>query len=156
MNKARAALLLAALLGHGTLLLSYLITSPSPADFGRVPKRLYFYLVAAALVAYICHLAFVALLVSRRSVPDGALYLAAWCVGLYCALQVAFIPLVRLVVAQKSSVWTLRTLLILCILPMVVLAGTGIEVGGRGLTSLGLIVTAHVVLNDAVVYGFLV
>ena len=151
----QVTLVVTAILGNAILLLSYLVTSPSTADFGRVPKSLHLYLLVAALIAYLCHLAFVALLAREQRASDNALYLSAACVAFYCSLQLAFVPLVRRVVAGKSSVWSLRALLMLCIIPMVLLAGIGIEVGGLTLATLGLIPAAHVVLNDAIVYGFL-
>ena len=155
MEASRLTLVLTAIVANVALLLSYVVTSPSEADFGKVPQSLHVYLLVAALVAYVCHLAFVSVLASKRDVADSTFYLAAACVAIYCALQLAFIPLVREVAAGKVSVWAVRTLLILCILPMVILAGIGVEIGGSLLMTLGLIPAAHVVLNDAIVYGFL-
>lgn len=122
-------------------------------DFGSFPRSLRIYSLLAFGVSYFCNLAFLMVMLQKKTIPDNTYYVALMCVVLYYALQMAFIPCVR--ISKKTSKWFVRLLLLLCIFPIAILAGIGVELNDWLLSLLGIIVLLHVCINDAILFGFL-
>ena len=155
MPRAQLALLLATLVVNAALWVSYVSLKLRPSDFGRVPDSMRLYALATAGIAYVCNLAFVGLLCARDRVPTSSVYLALACVVAYYALQLGFVPLVRAAVRGDASRWLVRALLLACVLPISILAGIGVELKDVRLATLGVVTALHVMVNDAIIFGFL-
>ena len=93
-------------------------------------------------------------MIASKNVSSQTLTTVIICVLIYYTLQLFFIPLVRASQNGYSKNWV-RALLIICIVPMTILAGIGIESGDASLSILGMITALHVLVNDAVLYGYL-
>ena len=154
MQHSKIALLLTTVLLNIMLWLSYVVLQVSSADFGRLKGASRKYLLYAAASAYICNLAFVGLLLFDKRASPSMTWTATACVAIYYGLQFFFIPTVRASTTRGASRNYVRSLLIACILPVVVLAGIGLELRRPLLSALGIIVVAHVAINDAILYGY--
>lgn len=124
-----------------------------PGDFGETPKYLHVYMLICAFIAYIANLAYV-FIVAAKGVHSSTISVVTACVLCYYVLQLFFIPLVR-ATQNGYSKWWVRALLIICVIPISILAGIGIEIGDATLTILALITVLHVLINDALLYGYL-
>ena len=149
----RAALILTTVILNTVLWISYVRMGVSMEDFGNVRSSLRQYMLVSAGLAYACNLAFILLLSLDRRASEGTLAIATACVAIYYALQLLFVPSVRGVARGMSRNFT-RALLIACIVPVVVLAGLAVRMRSMTLSVLGLLVVAHVTVNDAILYGF--
>tara|TARA_B100000683_G_scaffold253445_1_gene271209 strand:- start:389 stop:856 length:468 start_codon:yes stop_codon:yes gene_type:complete len=154
MKPARLTLLCVAIVSNAALLASYLVTGVRASDFGNFPRPLWGYALLTASIAYVANLAFVGVAVADPKLSAEDAYIIAACVFLYYALQVFFIPLVRASTQHAKSRWMARSMLIACVIPMAVVAGIGVRMG-RVAGALAIIPAAHVLINDAILYGFL-
>lgn len=152
---ARTSLVATTVVVNLALWSSYAMLKVGRRDFGATPKHLRMYLLVAALVAYAANLAFVGLLCAKDDVPASSIWVATACVAVYYALQLGFVPLVRSSARGRTAKNWVRALLIACVVPMTVLAGIGVESGSAVVAALGIVAVAHVLINDAVLFGFL-
>lgn len=135
------------------LWISYWMVGYKKSDFGKTPKHLHVYMVVCALAAYLANLWYV-FIIASKDVPSETITIVMVCVLCYYILQMFFIPLVRATQAGYSK-WWVRALLIICVIPMSVLAGIGVRSGDCLLGVLGIITVLHVLINDALLYGYL-
>ena len=133
------------------LWVGYAVTGLRKSDFGNVPGKAQLYFLISAALAYVANLVFIAMLAKK---PESHLYAAAVCVGVYYILQLAFVPLVRASQNGRSANWV-RSLLLMCIIPIAVLAGIAVLTRELVLVTLGVFVALHVVVNDAILFGYL-
>ena len=141
--------------GTGVLVAWYAAHGWTRADFGRVPPSWHAYLVVAALVANACLLALIALLASGGKLSAATTAVATTAVLAYVALQMAFAPLARTAVQGRiARAWT-RATLVAAIVPVVVLVSLAARrLDRRPLPlALGATAMAHVVVNDALLFG---
>ena len=155
MKTCKLSLLLGTLIVNIALWLTYILLRVDSGDFGSFPPHLQLYSLVCFGVSYACNLAFLAVMLQKKTIPDQTYYVALSCVLLYYILQLGFIPSVRATTRRRASKWIVRSLLLLCVLPVSILAGIGVESKDWTLSVLGLIVVLHVCLNDAILYGFL-
>ena len=131
---------------------SYQLQGTTLSKFwGNVPEGMWGYLLGAAALAYAMNL----FLVAKLSFHDLNPSLAYWAAGatlMYYVLQMFFLPLVEQAVGNGGSRWPVRILLLVCILPIAALAGIGI---GEGFVISSVFPLLHVIVNDALLYGFL-
>jgi hypothetical protein len=138
------------------LWVSYAIMKPNnDTDFGSVPPGLRMYLLISACVAYVCNWAFIGILGTKDDASDEKINIVTASIVAYYLLQLAFLPIVRSCVQRGVSKWPLRLLLIACVVPMAIVAGIGVEAKDKILATLGIVAATHVLVNDAIVYGFL-
>lgn len=155
MDRPQLLLVLATVLLNVALGASYAVVGLDMADFGRVPRALWWYFVGTAALAFLSMWAFVGVIASKRAVPATSIYAVLASLTVYYALQMAFLPLARSAVQGRTSRWAVRALLLACVPPVAIIAGTGVELKDPWLASLGGVASLHVLFNDAVVYGFL-
>lgn len=155
MRNCKLSLLLGSLVVNFALWLTYALLRVDSRDFGSFPPPLQRYSLVCAAGSYACNLAFLAVMLRTETIPDQTYYVALACVLLHYLLQIGFIPSVRATTRRGGSKWIVRSLLLLCVLPVSILAGIGVESSDWTLSVLGLIVVLHVCLNDAILYGFL-
>lgn len=154
MEAGKAALILAAVGGNLFLGGAYAYQKPSPSDFGSVPASLHSYLLVAAVGAYVCHLAFLAILASQAR-EESVYWIAAACVSVFVAAEAAFFPLLRSSI-KSGEKWRTRALLLAAAAPMVVLAWIGVDSKGPGagwMAGLGTAAAVHFFVNDALLFG---
>ena len=150
----KGRLLLALFVGNVALVASYLLVRPTADDFGRVPKRLHYYFLVTASVCFLCIFSGVAALSFAPKLDDVASYLAVSFVALYYALQIGFLPTVRLV--QKNTIargWV-PALLVASSLPIVGLLIQSIVAEAWVAVVFLAISTIHLVVNDALVFSW--
>ena len=151
---ARPFLIVSTVVANVLLWISYLVMKPVASDFGKTPKKLQKYLLISATVAYLALLVFVGVLAKDKTASNIDIWVAVCSILTYFGLQMAFLPLTRAAVQGGINRNWSRALLLLCTKPIMVL--TGLAIGNRNpvLISLGLVVTLHVVINDALLFGF--
>ncbi len=119
--------------------------------WGNVPKSMWFYLLGSAAVAYVLNLYLVTTLSFRHFDPSLSYSLAA-ATAMYYIMQMLFLPWVNHTVNNRGSRWPVRLLLLVCIVPIAITASIGVQ---RGFYVSAIGPLAHVVINDALLYGFL-
>lgn len=137
------------------LWISYAIMRPTSKDFGNVPTNLHAYLIVTFGLAHVANLAFVTRLALYPEASDDVLRVATGMVVLYYGMQLAFLPLVRAATEHGYSKRYVRILLVACVAPMVVLAAMGLQTRDSFLGITGVFPAAHVLLDDALLYGLL-
>ena len=135
------------------LWVSYAMLGLRPTDFGGVPGGAQAYFLGAALVAYVANLVFIGMLAAKGTGAEQNV--ATACVLVYYVLQVGFIPLVRASQSGACSPNLVRALLLACVIPISVLAGLAVRAKRTVLSVLGIVTALHVLVNDAILYGFL-
>ena len=153
MRTEALALIAATVVLNVALWASYATLGLRATDFGAVPEGARIYFLAFALIAYIANIAFISILAADGTGEEQNA--ATACVLVYYVLQLAFIPLVRASQSGACSPNWVRALLLVCVLPVAVLAGIAVRARRALLSALGILVSLHVLVNDAVLYGFL-
>lgn len=139
------------------LWMEYHLMAPDiDTDFGDIRDgKLRTYLLIAALVGYLCILAYTGLVVwADPPLPTPQVNLITWAIGFYYAFQLMFLPLVRETTSRRRihKVWV-RSLLVACIFPVAALTYAAVQVRNTLLIALSAIALLHTVLNDALLYG---
>lgn len=143
------------------LFYGYLVESPRPsgADFGSTPKYLWTYLLATAALCFVLN-SFVVFRIALSEHFDKYDHLVTSLgVLLYYGLQTQFFPLVRKTLHATDNVLhrrhkrTLLALLYACVLPNIAILIVCLKT--RLLLGLQAFCVAHVLLNDALLYGSL-
>lgn len=130
---------------------SYQLQGTTLSKFwGNVPKSMWTYLLGAATIAYGLNLYLLAALSFRGFDPSLSYALAA-ATAMYYIMQIFFLPWVDHAVGNGNR-WPVRILLLACIVPIAIIARIGVKEGFRVSSLFPL---AHVVVNDALLYGFL-
>lgn len=139
-----------------SLWVEYAAMRPHSRDFGSVKGSIRVYMLVAAAVAYACNLAYVGLVVAAplerlKATQVDTITIAT---AVYYLLQLAFLPLVRASLKGNgvSKFWV-QSVLVLCILPMAVLAVVAVQTKNPALIALSLVPLLHVTVNDAVLFG---
>lgn len=149
----RTELLLTLLGTQIALWASYYVFGVDDSLWGRTPKGLRPYLIGSAFVAYVFSLVSVSTL--HLDGNSGMLLPVLSCLVAYYALQILFVPFVKRTLSGKMDPNWVRGLLLACCLPMILLAGISLKQGPLWSALLSIVATAHVVVNDAILYGFL-
>lgn len=153
---SKVALLASAIVSQVAVL--YASAGAGPRDFGRIHSsalRAYLLATAALCVAALWG-SVLLLLLDPVYADEAASHLAAAaCLLVYNGLQVLFLPSVRVATEGNGSRWPARALLALCTLPVAALVGLAASFGEAPLVLSTSAALAHVVLNDAVLFGFL-
>jgi heme/copper-type cytochrome/quinol oxidase subunit 4 len=149
----RATLVWTTVASNAVLLASYWAMGINTRDFGNVSPTHWSYFLGCAAVAYAALLVAVGLMAATKDADDSDLAIATWSITAYVAMQLAFVPLVRLRMRGGPG-WPTRALLIACVIPIALFAGTAVRVGGMWLIGLSILAAAHVLINDAVLFGF--
>ena len=148
MQTPKLTLLITTIVVNVLLWISYIIVGLRPSDFGKIGKNAQTYFLIIAGLAYIANLVFVGLLLTKTNVDFIA---ASIFVAAYYILQIAFIPLVRL--SQKTGNSSIvQALLLICVIPITLLAGIAVKTRDNLLIILGIFVAIHVLVNDAIIY----
>lgn len=132
------------------LLLSYFKTGATRNDFGNVPQNLHVYMLVMAAVATVCLWILLVRVYTTDKDDDGRFGVYA---SVYFVLQLGFIPSVRWANRGNSKV-PMQFLLLLCTIPMALLFGSVRDDDAVGWALAGF-VFFHVVVNDAILYGYL-
>ena len=151
----RTELLLTLLGTQIALWASYYVFGVDGSLWGRTPKGLRSYLIGSAFIAYIFNLVSVSTLNLEGSGNSSMLLPVLSCLIAYYALQILFVPFVKRTLSGKMDPNWVRGLLLVCCLPMILLAGISLKQGPLWSALLSIVATAHVVVNDAILYGFL-
>lgn len=148
-------------LAVGNLFYGYLVDSPRPsgADFGSTPRYLWTYLLATAGLCFVLN-SFVVFRIAFSEHFDKYDHLVtSLSVLLYYGLQTQFFPSVRKTLhttdddSRKTQKRRLLLLLYACVLPNIAMLIVCLKT--RLLLGLQAYCVAHVLLNDAVLYGSL-
>jgi hypothetical protein len=148
-----ATLVWTTVVSNAVLIASYWILGVDTKDFGRVPKNRWAYFLGCAAIAYAALLWAACLMAGTKNSDSSNLTVATCSIAAYVAMQLAFIPCVRYH-ARGGPGWPTRALLIACIIPIALFAGTAVRVGGVWLIGLSILVAVHVLVNDAILFGF--
>ena len=122
----------------------------TPTFWGNVPPNRWTYFLAAAGVAYALNL----YLLTRLSFLDlttGITAVAIAATIVYYVLQMFFLPMVKHAVSNNGSRWPVRILLLVCAVPLLALGLIGIQ---HGFYVSSILPFLHVLINDALLYGF--
>ena len=156
MHPSQITLLVVSIVVNVCLWVEYAVMRPRGSDFGAVAGGMRVYMLAAAAVAYACNLAFIGLVAAA---PIGRLKASqvdtvTVATAVYYVLQLAFLPLVRASLKNNNaSKFWVQSVLVLCILPMAVMAIVAMQTKNPALIGLSAIPLVHVALNDAVLFG---
>lgn len=151
MDAASITLTSVAVLTYAGVAASYVHAKPNVAvDFAdHVPsRRMQVYLVAAAVVANVCLVAYVVHALASAETTAFVRYTSAVCIGTYNVLQLLYFPLLRRRANGRAWRAAMPLLLWMCVVPLLVLTRvtSSVLVG---------IAAAHAVVNDAFLYGLL-
>lgn len=156
MHPSQITLLTVTVVVNVCLWAEYAVMKPNGRDFGAVRGGMRLYMLAAAAVAYACNLAYVGLVTAAplNGLKVSQVDAVTVATAVYYALQLAFLPLVRasLKNSDVSKFWV-QSVLVLCILPMAVLAIVAMQSKNSALIALSIIPLLHVTINDAVLFG---
>lgn len=137
------------------LWLSYIKDKLSDSDFGNIKgKYIKLYMLISAGLAYLANLLFIFILISKSDISNLDYKIAILSVLSYYLLQLFFIPLVRYSQKTNNKLYV-RLLLIICCIPIFALAAISLKYKYLILKILSFFTLAHVLFNDALLYGFL-
>ena len=122
----------------------------TPTFWGNVPPNRWTYFLAAAGVAYALNLYLLANL-SFLDLTTEITAVAIAATAVYYVLQMFFLPMVQHAVSNNGSRWPVRILLLVCAVPMLALGLIGIR---HGFYASSILPFLHVLVNDALLYGF--
>ena len=148
------SLLLALCVGNIALIVSYAIIRPTVDDFGRVPSRLHHYFLATASVGFICTFSGVVALSFAPKLDSVARHVAVAFVALYYALQMGFLPTVRLVHNGTIARGWVPALLGASSLPIVGLLLQSIVAEAWVAVVFLSVASMHLVVNDAILFSW--
>ena len=140
------------------------LNPPKDSDvlWGSVPKQDQSSLLWMAGVAYVLNIAFVLYFYETGDPEECAQLMFA--LSIYYTLQLAFIPLLKLVAMGRFPPWVVTGFLFLCVVPFIQVAKVGWsrsqELWGEArrfeaflLTILTFVPAGHVIWNDAISFG---
>ena len=120
-------------------------------DFGEVPRQMHAYLIAVGILGYACMMVVTICISTRRvDLTDTDVMRVLACTLLYYGLQFGFLPLVR--ARQRVA---MRVLLTVAVLPVATIAGIAVRTRVAWFAALAIAAAAHVLVNDAILYGYL-
>lgn len=122
----------------------------TPTFWGNVPANRWTYFLAAAGVAYVLNL-YLLVRLSFLDLTAGITAVAIAATIVYYVLQMFFLPMVKHAVFNNGSRWPVRILLLACAVPMLLLGLIGIQ---HGFYVSSILPFLHVLINDALLYGF--
>lgn len=156
MHPSQITLLVVSIVVNVCLWVEYAVMRPSGRDFGAVRGEMRVYMLTAAAIAYACNVAYVGLVVAAplKRLKASQVDTVTVATVVYYVLQLAFLPLVRASLKndEVSKFWV-QSVLLLCIIPMAVLAIVAMQAKNPALIALSIIPLLHVTVNDAVLFG---
>ena len=124
--------------------------------WGSTPPSLRNYLLISAAVAYAMNLFLLFRLAISDNLNEPDKYVVVACVCAYYIAQLFFLPLTHLAVRKEIPKAIVTILLVLCVLPFVFLTGVVTRHTNDPLDLIfAYIPLLHVVINDAILFGFL-
>jgi hypothetical protein len=155
MHPSHITLLVVTIVVNLCLWAEYAVMNPHNRDFGAVKGGMRVYMLLAAAVAYACNLAYIGLVAAAplKRLKQSQVDAVTVATAVYYVLQLAFLPLVRVSLKSGVSKFWVQSVLLLCILPMAVLAIVAVQIQNPALIALSTISLLHVTINDAVLFG---
>ena len=151
----KVILLITTILVNIILWLSYFKDKLSESDFGQIKsKSLRQYMLICAGLAYLANLLFIFFLISKTDISNLDYKIVIFSILVYYILQLFFISSVRYSINTKNKIFV-RLLLFTCCIPIFALALISLKYRYLILKILSFFTLAHVLFNDAILYGFL-
>jgi hypothetical protein len=124
--------------------------------WGRTPPWMHSYLLVSAGVAYAMNLFLLSRLATTYNLNEADKYTVVACVWAYYIAQLFFLPLTHLALRKEVPKAVVTVLLVLCVVPFVFLTGVVTRHTNNPLDlTFAYIPLLHVVINDAILFGFL-
>jgi len=130
--------------------------------WGDTPKSFQSWLLLAATVAYVLNLLLIISMAISSNLTDDEEWILIACILFYYVAQLLFLPLTKLAVDGKIPKFAVTALLLVCVIPLAIIAGVVTKhVTKRGSKAVIFKLTTayapllHVLINDAVLFGFL-
>jgi len=130
--------------------------------WGNTPNDFRPWLLFAASVAYVLNLLLIISMANSNNLTEDEEWILIACILFYYVAQLFFLPLTKLAVDGKIPKMTVTALLLVCVIPLAIIAGVVTKhVTKRGSKAVMLKLTTayapllHVLINDAVLFGFL-
>lgn len=130
--------------------------------WGNTPSQLFTPLLAIAGAAYVMNLWLINSMAFSDNVTDTEEWTLISCILLYYVAQLLFLPLTYLAVNKRISKSVVTMLLLACVIPFAIIAGVVTKHASKPDTKhvvLKLIAAffplLHVLIDDAILYGFL-
>jgi hypothetical protein len=130
--------------------------------WGNTPKGLRPLLLFAASGAYVMNLLLIISMANSNNLTEVDEWMLLSCILFYYVAQLTFLPLTKLAVDGKIPKSIVTTLLLVCVIPFAVIAGVVSKHVTRRDSKAVLfkLTTAfapllHVLINDAILFGFL-
>ena len=130
--------------------------------WGNTPKSFRSWLLFAASVAYVMNLLLIISMANSNNLTDNEESILIACIVFYYVAQLLFLPLTKLAVDGKIPKLAVAALLLICVIPLAVIAGIVTKhVTKQGSKAAMFKLTTayapllHVLINDAVLFGFL-
>ena len=157
MHPSQVTLLVVTAIVNICLWSEYAYMRPRASDFGAIQSnRVRVYTLSAAAVAYVCNLVFIGMVVAApisKKMTRAHVDTITSATTVYYLLQLLFLPLVRASLKGATSKVWVQSLLLLCILPLAVIATVAMQTRSAALIALSLVSLLHATVNDAVLYG---
>ena len=130
--------------------------------WGDTPKRLRSPLLYIATLAYVMNLVLMVSMIRSPNLTDVDEWTLISCVLLYYTAQILFLPLTKLAVDGRIPKCVVTALLLVCVIPFAVICGVvtrrivkfDTDAVYLKLTT-ALVPLLHVLINDAIIFGFL-
>tara|TARA_B100000902_G_scaffold571_1_gene753 strand:- start:1788 stop:2285 length:498 start_codon:yes stop_codon:yes gene_type:complete len=130
--------------------------------WGDTPKSFQSWLLLAATVAYVLNLLLIISMAISSNLTDDEEWILIACILFYYVAQLLFLPLTKLAVDGKIPKFAVTALLLVCVIPLAIIAGVVTKhVTKQGSKAVMFKLTTayapllHVLINDAVLFGFL-
>ena len=130
--------------------------------WGDTPKSFQSWLLLAATVAYVLNLLLIISMATSSNLTEDEEWILIACILFYYVAQLFFLPLTKLAVDGKIPKFAVPALLLVCVIPLAIIAGVVTKhVTKRGSKAVIFKLTTayapllHVLINDAVLFGFL-
>ena len=130
--------------------------------WGNVPSKLHTPLLGFATISYLMNIGLLVHLARASDVSREEELILIICVLVYYLPQLLFLPMTDQSVNGKLSKAYVTALLVLCVMPFVVIAGVVVRYSVQKNTEgmfykmfSAIVPLLHVLINDAILYGFL-
>ena len=124
--------------------------------WGTTPQWMHNYLLISAGVAYAMNLFLLLRLATTYNLNEADKCTVVACVCAYYIAQLFFLPLTQLAVKREVPKAVVTVLLVLCVVPFVFLTGVVTRNTNDPLDlAFAYIPLLHVLINDAILFGFL-
>ena len=132
------------------------------ALWGDTPSKLQTPLLVIAGIAYVMNLGLLVNMAMSHNLTEPEEWTIVVCILAYYVAQILFLPLTNLAVCKKIPKFVVTLLLVLCVIPFVILTGvvTKHSMDPESKGTLIKLITAfipllHVLIDDAIIFGFL-